>query len=283
MGTNCWHGVNAPRQVRIFWCTHGAATAALAAIMSRLDAFLAHQGVGSRSECKKLIRAKRVRINDTVVTHAQTLVAADDRVTVDHQPVTVRISEATLLLHKPIGYACSHDLREAPLIDDLIPETYRHLALNSAGRLDRATSGLLILSTDGQLLHRLSHPKRGVWKRYRLTYSGQLMAQAENVVREGLNLKDEPERPCRPACLIREPNKETGREQEQTATMWLHEGRFHQVRRMIAALGGEVVTLHRDQFGGLALPADLAAGAIRPLTNEELSLIHQDCQPPGWS
>ena len=140
------------------------------------------------------------------------------------------------------------------------------MALNSVGRLDRATSGLLLLTNDGPLLHRLIHPKRKVGKRYRIRYEGTLKANAVNLVAEGITLPDDP-KPCLPGQLILEAPGE--------ATMVLHEGRYHQVRRMLQALGGEVIELHRDRLGGLELPSDLEPGTLREITAEELSAAQQ--------
>ena len=171
------------------------------------------------------------------------------------------------IIHKPEGYSCSNDDRESPLVFDLLSDTLRRRNLLIAGRLDRATSGLLVLTADGEFVHRLTHPARKVPKRYRIGFEGELPPDAVARCRAGLLLKGE-DRPTRPAELeIEGPNR---------ATLILREGRTHQVRRMIRQLGAEVVSLHRDRVGGLDLPGDLAPGDLRPLDLEGRALLLSD-------
>ncbi|TVR44422.1 MAG: rRNA pseudouridine synthase [Planctomycetota bacterium] len=230
----------------------------------RLDAWLASCGLGSRSETRILIRKGQVQVNGETTKQLALQVGPDDLIEIAGKPVIPpRSIPLTLLLHKPLGYSCSHDVREQPIIDDLLTQWSGH-SLNSVGRLDRDTSGLLVLTDDGQLLHRLIHPKRKVPKRYRMTYRGTLDPRAVEFVAAGLQLPDE-DKPCLPARLeLQQPG---------AATMILHEGRYHQVRRMIQALGGEVETLHRDAVGSLRLPADLAPGELREIREDELALL----------
>lgn len=229
----------------------------------RLDAFLSHQGLGSRSEVRNLIRAGLVTVGGEVCRDAARHLRGQ-AVTARGQAVVPGVAEATLIVHKPLGLACSHDPAEAPLLESLYPAALIHLALEPAGRLDRDTSGLLIVTSDGQLIHRLTNPKQRIEKRYRISFVGQLSAHAVDRCAKGLTLPDD-ERPTLPARLeLHEPGE---------ATLHLTEGRYHQVRRMIAELGGEVVRLHRDRIGSLELPADLAAGACRDLATAELAAL----------
>lgn len=234
----------------------------------RLDKLLAQCGYGTRTEVKVLLKKKQVTVNDAVETSAKRQVEAHE-VRVMGEAVELPPSELTLIMHKPVGYACTHNPAESPLIYDLIPEAWAKVSLSSAGRLDRETSGLLILSTDGQLLHQLVHPKKKVEKRYRVGYEEELASDAVERALEGIELKDE-ERPCLPAKLEIHAPSPDGLGQ---ATLTLREGRYHQVRRMIAAVGGHVVTLHRDEVGGLVLPEALAEGECRVLTQEELDQL----------
>ena len=233
----------------------------------RLDAFLSHRGFGSRTQVRGLIRRGRVTLAGKVCRDQGEHVA-EREVRVDGAVVEVGVVSATLLLHKPIGYACSHDEREAPLMEELIPAEFRHLPLEPAGRLDRDTSGLLVVTSEGELIHQLTNPRRHLPKRYRIGYRGTLSSHAVERCAKGIVLEDDP-RPTLPAVLTLEG---TDAELER-ATLILEEGRYHQVRRMIAALGGEVVTLHRDRIGALDLPADLAAGRIRIVTDAEMELL----------
>lgn len=234
----------------------------------RLDAYLSHRGFGSRKEVRELIHSGRVRLNGKrTIDHGAAVKGGE--VLVRNQPVVDVLYDATLVFHKPLGYACSHDPAEAPLVDELVPQPYAHLSLNTAGRLDRDTSGLLVMTTDGPLIHRLTNPKKHLEKRYRVAYSGALSAHAVDRVAKGLALDDDP-KPTLPAELQLEGAAADGLSQ---ATLLLSEGRYHQVRRMFAALGATVVRLHRDRIGWLDMPADLAPGAMRPITANELELL----------
>lgn len=228
--------------------------------MIRLDALLARAGLGTRAEVKRLVRAGRVTVDGAVCRQAATKVDEQGgAVAVDGAPVVLE-STRHALLHKPVGYSCSRDPAEAPLVFELLPPEWERLGFQTAGRLDRDTSGLLILSRDGDMIHRLTHPSRKLPKRYRVTYEGTLPVDAAAQCARGMVLSED-ERPTRPAELIPES---PGR-----ATLILREGRTHQVRRMFAALGTRVVTLHRDRIGGLELGEDLPPGAVRPLDVED--------------
>jgi 16S rRNA pseudouridine516 synthase len=230
----------------------------------RLDAFLSRRGFGSRSEARQLVRRSRVNVAGAVCRDFARHLNGDE-VSVDGVPVATGAISATLLVHKPVGYACSHDPGEAPLLEELIPAAFGHLALESAGRLDRDTSGLIVVTSEGDLIHALTNPRRHLEKRYRVVYRGVLSRHAVERCAKGLLLDGDP-RPTLPARLELGPEAGDG---VFTATMFLTEGRFHQVRLMFAELGGEVVNLHRDRIGGLDLPADLALGQAREITEEE--------------
>lgn len=233
----------------------------------RLDAFLANAAVGSRSEVKKLVRKGRVLVDGLVVTDPTAKVSRDNAIVCQGEPVILPPAEAHLIMHKPAGFTVSRSEDEAPLVFQLLDPPLRRV-LEPAGRLDRMTSGLLVFSTDGGLIHRLINPKKKLPKRYRIGYHGELAPEAVALCAEGLDLEGDP-KPTAPAELtLEEPSGELGR-----ATLVLTEGRYHQVRRMIAALGGEVVELHRDRIGGLELPADLNPGASRELTADELAAL----------
>ena len=230
---------------------------------TRLDAWLAHAGIGSRRQVRILIGRGHVRLAGEVCRDASIRVGGRS-VEVDGNEVAEPISVLHLVLHKPVGYACTHDEREAPIVDDLLPSEFRLAGLHVAGRLDRETSGLVVLTTDGELNHRLTHPRRKLEKRYRIGYRGQLDANATERCAEGLKLVGD-ERLTLPAMLhIVQPGR---------AVMLLEEGRTHQVRRMIEALGGWVIELHRDRIGGYDLPRDLPEGECRRLTPEDLERL----------
>jgi 16S rRNA pseudouridine516 synthase len=185
-------------------------------------------------------------------------------VTLDGNLVHDTPDRSNLICNKPAGLTCSHAAQDAPLIYDIVPMEYRHPDLHTVGRLDRATTGLLLLSCDGRWQERITSPQTKLSKRYRVTFSGSLVSDAPQRVRDGLMIHGY-DSPCQSAELIIEgPNQ---------ATVVISEGRHHQVKRMIAALGGKVTALHRDRIGGLELPPDLAPGAMRILRPEEMTLI----------
>jgi 16S rRNA pseudouridine516 synthase len=229
----------------------------------RLDAYLARAGLTSRKEARGLIRRGAVQVDDQVCRDSQRRITSE-RVILGESVVESPVEQTDFLVHKPVGLSCSRDARESPLIFDLLDETLRRRDLKIAGRLDRATSGLLVLTTDGNFVHRLTHPTRKVPKRYRILFEGSLVEDAAERCRDGIALGAEG-RLTRPAEFVLEG---AGR-----ATMVLREGRTHQVRRMIHKLGGEVIALHRDQFGSLDLPEDLAPGDLRPLEPGERACL----------
>ncbi|MFW5750787.1 MAG: 16S rRNA pseudouridine(516) synthase, partial [Planctomycetota bacterium] len=211
---------------------------------------------------KTRIRAGRVTVAGASERDAGRRVG-EEPLTLDGEPIEPVPDVVHLLLHKPAGYVCSHDQREGPSVYDLLPPRLAAAGPEAAGRLDRDTTGLLILTTDGQLLHRLIAPQAKVPKRYRVRYTGRLRKDAVARCQAGFDLPDERrDKPTRPARLeIHDDHR---------ATLVLSEGRYHQVKRMFASLGATVTALHRDRIGELELPADLPPGACRAATAEEL-------------
>ena len=224
--------------------------------MRRLDQLLANLGYCSRREARAWIQDGHVTVKGKVVDNFGAKANAAD-VLVDGEPLD-HPDGLLLLLHKPIGLVCSHEEREGPNVYGLLPERWRQRnpAVTSIGRLDKDTSGLLLLTDQSELVHRLTSPKHKVPKTYRATLRQDASPELIPLFASGtLVLKDE-DTPCAPAELkIISP-----REVDLTLT----EGRYHQVRRMFASEGNEVLTLHRSKFGPLEL-ADLAAGQWREL------------------
>lgn len=224
--------------------------------MRRLDQLLANLGYCSRREARAWIQAGRVSVRGAGVDDfGQKADPAEVRV--DGGPLD-HPAGLLLLLHKPVGLVCTHYGREGPNIYSLLPPRWRarNPPVTSIGRLDKETSGLLLLTDQSELVHRLTSPKHKVPKVYRATVSTDLAPALVPLFASGtLQLKDE-KSACAPAGLkIISP-----REAELTLT----EGRYHQVRRMFASQGAEVLTLHRARFGHLEL-GDLAPGQWREL------------------
>ena len=237
--------------------------------MARLDRLLANLGYGSRREVTDLVARKQVVLDGTVVKDAgaRIAVAADlsARMTVSGQPLDPP-APLTILMHKPLGVVCSH--REAGRsVYELLPARWRARipALSTIGRLDKETSGLLLITDDGPFLHRVISPKSHIAKRYLATLDRPLEGHEAEAFAAGTLMLEGEKDPLAPAVL--EP---TG---PNAASLTISEGRYHQVRRMFAAVGNHVTALHRDRIGGLALPAEMGVGAWRILTSEEQAAI----------
>jgi len=224
--------------------------------MRRLDQLLANLGYCSRREARDWIRSGRVTVRGAVVDNFGAK-ADPTEVRLDGEPLD-HPAGLLLLLHKPTGLVCSHDEREGPNVYSLLPPRWRarNPQVTSIGRLDKDTSGLLLLTDQSELVHRLTSPKHKVPKVYRATLSADLPAGLAALFAAGTLVLDGEDAPCAPAQLaILGP-----REAELTLT----EGKYHQVRRMFASQGCEVLTLHRTRFGPLDLAA-LPAGQWREL------------------
>ncbi len=224
----------------------------------RLDQLLASSGLGSRSEVKELIQHRHVTVAGVIERNPATK-AAPAEVLVDGAPLEFP-DGLFVLFHKPAGCVCSHDTREGQRIYDLLPPRWlaRNPAVTSVGRLDRDTTGLLLLTDDTALVHRLTSPKHHVDKVYEATLDRAPEPHLIEAFASGTLLLAEEDKPCAPAHLV----LRGGAEAELTLT----EGRFHQVKRMFAHFGYEVRRLHRSRFGEYML-GDLAPGqwrAIRP-------------------
>lgn len=225
--------------------------------MRRLDQLLASLGYCSRSEARAWIEDGGITIKgETADSPSQKAHAADVRV--EGEPLD-HPDGLLLLLHKPLGLVCSHDEREGPNIYSLLPPRWRRRnpIVTSVGRLDKDTSGLLLLTDLSPLVHRLTSPKHKVPKLYRATVDRDLSPELIPLFASGTLVLDGETAPCAPAELkLLSP-----REAELTLT----EGKYHQVRRMFAvACGATVLTLHRTRFGELALD-ELPAGQWREL------------------
>lgn len=235
----------------------------------RLDKLLANLGYGSRREVQALARAGRVRLDGAVVEAAERRVAltADlaARLTVSGKPIDP-LPGLTLMLHKPLGVTCSHK-EDGALVYDLLPERWRRRepAISTVGRLDKDTSGLLLLTDDGALLHRIISPRSQLAKRYRATLARPLVGDEAALFASGEMMLEGETKPLLPARLVvLDPT---------TAELTITEGRYHQVRRMFAAVGNPVVALHRDRIGGLDLPPDLGPGDIRRLGEADIETL----------
>jgi 23S rRNA pseudouridine2605 synthase len=223
-------------------------------VAARLNQYLASTGVGSRRAVEALIRSGRVTVNGSVAGLA-TRVEADDQVRVDGRQVTAQ-AVRVLILHKPTGViTTAQDTHGRRTVLDLVGGDVR---LFPVGRLDRDTSGLLVLTNDGDLAHRLAHPRHGVPKTYEAQVRGDPPAQAIRSLRDGVQLEDGMTAPAQVERIG------PGR-----LRLTIHEGRNRQVRRMCAAIGHPVQALVRTRYGALEL-GELQPGQWRELTGPEL-------------
>lgn len=235
----------------------------------RLDKLLANLGYGSRREIQNLARGGAILLDGAEVADAGDRIALDpdlpQRLTIDRAPVDP-LPGLCLMLHKPLGVTCSH--KEAgPLVYGLLPERWRRRdpPLSTVGRLDKETSGLLLLTDDGALLHKIIAPKANVAKRYRVALDRPLDGTEAATFASGTLMLEGEDRPLLPVQLeVEDPTH---------CAVTLTEGRYHQVRRMFAAVGNHVVALHRDRIGGLDLPTDLPAGGYRVMNETDVAAV----------
>ncbi|MDX6543315.1 MAG: rRNA synthase [Gaiellaceae bacterium] len=223
----------------------------------RLNAYLARSGVASRRGADDLIKAGRVTV-DGELGQLNTFVEGAAQVEVDGRPVAPQ-QLAYVLLHKPAGVVTTaRDPQGRPTVVQLVEHASRVVPV---GRLDADTTGALLLTNDGDLAHRLAHPRYGVEKTYEVEVEGEPSDDALRALAEGVELDDGPTAPARARRLG--PSR---------LELVLHEGRKHQVKRMLAAVGHPVTRLHRSAYAGLGVEG-LAPGASRELTPEEVASL----------
>ena len=222
--------------------------------MQRLDRILSEAGVASWKELRAMIRAGRVTVDGAAVTdESRKFDETAVRVTVDGSPVRLR-GPVLILLHKPAGYLTAANDPKAKTVMDLVPEAYRKLGVMPVGRLDKDTEGLLLLTNDGDLAHRILSPRHGVWKRYYAEHEGTAGPADVRAFEAGLVLADGLH--CLPAKLT---PLGPGR-----SVVEVQEGKYHQVRRMLASRGLPVTYLRREAEGRLTL-GDLPLGQTKEL------------------
>ncbi|MFZ4651921.1 MAG: pseudouridine synthase [Rubrivivax sp.] len=217
----------------------------------RLARILHSQGFGSRRECEARVLAGTVQVGGRTCEDPDEEFEPQGLVfTVDGRPWPWH-ARALVLLHKPAGYECSTRPRHHPSVLSLLPAPLRVRGVQPVGRLDEDTTGLLLLTDDGALIHRLTSPKRHVPKVYEVTLKHPVDARQVQALLDGVVLDDDPA-PVRAAAC-----EATG---VRALRLTLTEGRYHQVKRMVAASGNRVEALHRSALGALTLPPELAPG-----------------------
>lgn len=235
--------------------------------MPRLDKILSEAGAGSRKELRAAIRAGRVQVGgQTVRDESAKFEGADLHITLDGQPVEL-LRPALVVLNKPAGFLTAADDPRQKTVMELIPARYRRFGVMPVGRLDKDTEGLLLLTNDGNLAHRIISPKHGVWKTYYCEHEGTASEEDVRAFSEGLSLADG--LTCLPAELI---PLGAGK-----SAVRVQEGKFHQVRRMMAARALPLSYLKRVAEGGLWL-GSLAPGAILELDIGQTEQLITTCR-----
>lgn len=238
---------------------------------SRIDKLLSSMGYGSRNEVGRMAKAGSIRLDGAALVDVSKRIPITSdlptRMKVEGEALDP-LAGIVILLNKPLGMTCSHK-EIGPLVYDILPDRWRRRdpAISTIGRLDKQTSGLLLLTDDGDLLHRVISPKRHVKKIYRAKLARPLKGTEGGLFASGLLVLEGEEKPLAPAEL--EVISETD------ALLSVTEGRYHQVRRMFAATGNHVEELHRERLGGLSLPQDLLYGQWKVLSENEIALIFQ--------
>lgn len=236
--------------------------------MIRLDKYLADMGVGTRQEVKKYIRQGRVKIDGCPVKIPETKVDEEKQIVVfDNTTIEYAIYEY-YMLNKPAGVvSATEDAHERTVIE--LIESRRRKDLFPVGRLDKDTEGLLLITNDGKLAHRLLSPKKHVDKCYYAVVKGKVTEDDVRIFTEGVNIgTGEHEEWTRPASLTIIESGTVSR-----IRLTIQEGKYHQVKRMFQAVGKEVTYLKREQMGTLCLDSDLKPGGYRALTKEELDRL----------
>lgn len=238
----------------------------------RLDKFLADAGAGTRSEVKKMIQKGQVQINGIPVKKPEQKVNEEDKVMLLGQEIGAAPEFVYYILHKPAGYiSATEDVREKTVLE-LIPD--KRKGLFPVGRLDKDTEGLLLITDDGVLAHNLLSPRKHVNKVYYALVDGAVADADVEAMEKGVDIGEE--KVTLPAKLEILSVKRISQEPEKWQSeihLTICEGKFHQVKRMMEAVGKKVVYLKRIAMGPLTLPETLLKGECRPLTEEELSVL----------
>ena len=228
----------------------------------RLDKLLSNLGVASRAGCRELLKAGRVQVDGQTVRDGAVQVSEKAAVLLDGTALDTRLARH-LMLFKPAGVLTAAEDGRQQTVMDLLPGVYRSCGCMLVGRLDKDTTGLLVLTTDGELAHRLIAPGRHVDKVYEAVVDGVLDEGDAAAFAAGIPLKDFTALPAKLEVLA-----------ENRARVTVQEGKYHQVKRMFGARGKPVLALHRASFGPLQLDETLCPGQFRELTGEETAALY---------
>lgn len=228
-----------------------------------LERLLASMGYGSRKESRALVRMGLVELDGNVLEDPfMEFAERPESITVNGEEVPT-VDKLYVMMHKPLDVECSHNARDHQSVFSLLPDRFTAMGIQTVGRLDADSEGLLLLSNQGDFIHKVESPKKGLLKRYRVTLAREFTEAQKQELLKGVMLKGE-----RREVLAREIEVEGN-----SVIVAIGEGLYHQVRRMFAAVGNHVETLERISIGPVQLDASLGRGGWRFLTDEEVSSL----------
>ena len=233
--------------------------------MDRLDKLVAQYSDYSRKDVRKLVKEKRIEVNGVPALSFDEKIGEEDLVVLDGEPI-LRKRRILAVLNKPMGFVTSTEDPRDRTVMELVPKEWMKMGVYPVGRLDKDTEGLLLLTNDGDLAHRLLAPKKHVDKTYYAKIEGQVTEQDVEAFREGIDIGDD--KLTMPAVLEILHSSDISEIQ-----VTIQEGRFHQIKRMFEAVGKKVLYLKRLTMGPLHLDPLLGPGEIRPLTEEEVKAL----------
>ncbi len=236
----------------------------------RLDKFISENSELSRSLAGTAIRQGRVKVNGKTIKSTSLKVNATDDEVILNLQVLNNVGPRYFMLHKPAGFICANKDNDHAVVFELMETEINIHKLHTVGRLDVDTTGLVLITDDGNWSHNISSPKHHQDKQYRVWLAEPLNENAEQQLESGIHLKSE-DKPCQPAKLERINSQEV--------LLTISEGKYHQVKRMFAALDNNVVKLHRESIGSVALDSQLDEGQYRPLTSAEI--LQLSISPPS--
>ena len=230
--------------------------------MERLDKIISNQTTYTRKEVKDLIKKKRITVNDKIITKSDIKINQQlDIIKIDNHIISIK-KYIYLMLNKPKGYVSATIDKLVPTVLDLLPKEYSHRNLFPAGRLDKDTTGLMLITDDGDFAHNMLSPKKHISKTYNVTIDIPITNEMVEGFAKGVNLNDGE---CKSAIL-----KITGK---NTGVVILTEGRYHQIKRMFGCYKAKVLELERIALGNFYLPSNLNQGDYREFTKEELEKV----------
>lgn len=233
--------------------------------MERIDKILASQGSLSRKDVKEIIKKGRVSVNGVVIKKSDIKVSLDDVVTVDGESVMLK-KHIYIMMNKPLGVVSASDCDTDKTVVDLVPDELYRKGLFPAGRLDKDTTGFVLITDDGDFAHKILSPKNHIFKTYLATLDHALSPEDIERLEKGITLGD--------GTVLKKAWVEiTEQGDKPVVRIMICEGKYHQVKRMFAATGNRVVALHRQAMGKLPLDNDLLPGECREITPEELQLV----------